>query len=68
MVEIGPNLAAFLMALIPSLAILAAAVAAFIHTRSVDAIRRTAQDTNERVSDIQSAMNGGNLREKKDGA
>lgn len=53
MIEIGPNLAAFLMALIPSLAILIAAIAAFIHIHSVNAIQETAQDTNKRVTDMQ---------------
>lgn len=52
MLEIGPNLAAFLMALIPSIAILAGAVAITLHSRAVRDIGDTASDTNRKVSRI----------------
>lgn len=58
MLEIGPNLLTLLMALIPSVAILAAAIAAYIHTKTVDQIRRVTQDTNEKVSQVQRTLNG----------
>lgn len=58
MLEIGPNLLTLLMALIPSIAILAAAVAAYIHTKTVEQIRATTVDTNEKVTKVQRLLNG----------
>lgn len=58
MLEIGPNLLTLLMALIPSVAILAAAIAAYIHTKTVDQIRATTSDTNEKVTHVQRLLDG----------
>lgn len=58
MLEIGPNLLTLLMALIPSIAIIAAAVAAYIHTKTVEQIRNTTLDTNDKIAQVQRTLDG----------
>lgn len=59
--DIGTNLLTLLMALIPSVAILAAAIAAYIHTKTVEQIRTTAEDTNRQVTKLTERVNGGSI-------
>jgi outer membrane murein-binding lipoprotein Lpp len=63
-VEIGPNLAAVLLGLVPVLVAIGTALAIYIRARA-DAIHATVQDTNQAVKRIESKVDSATPEQKE---